>query len=83
MDAGSTADELAHSVTLPESLAQKSHLREFYGRADHAVRACFTGTMGWFDGNPTSLGMRAPAEEARRFIDLACFDRGGARSVPG
>lgn len=77
MDAGLTIDELAHKVTLPKELAEKPHLREYYGRVDHAVRAYFVGTLGWFDGNPTSLSMLAPDDEARRFIDLA----GGAAAV--
>ena len=70
MDAGKTIDELAASVKLPEHLAAKPHLREYYGRVDFAVRAYFVGTMGWFDGNPTSLGALAPDEEAKRFIEL-------------
>jgi uncharacterized sulfatase len=77
MDAGLTIDQLAHSVKLPEDLAAKPHLREYYGRVDFAVRAYFVGTMGWFDGNPTSLGTLAPDDEARRFIELA----GGADKV--
>ena len=71
MDAGKTIDELAHSVKLPEELATKPHLREYYGRVDFSVRAYFVGTMGWFDGNPTSLGTLAPEDEAQRMIDLA------------
>ena len=71
MDEGLTIDELAHKVKLPDELAQKPHLRDYYGRVDHAVRAYFVGTMGWFDGNPTSLGTLAPKEEAVRFIKLA------------
>ena len=71
MDAGLTIDQLAHSVKLPKELAEKPHLREYYGRVDHAVRAYFVGTLGWFDGNPTSLGTLAPDDEATRFIDLA------------
>lgn len=77
MDAGLTIDELAHSVKLPEHLAKKPHLREYYGRVDYAVRAYFVGTMGWFDGNPTTLGPLAPDDEARRMIKLA----GGAAAV--
>ncbi|WP_171172995.1 alkyl/aryl-sulfatase [Ruegeria sp. HKCCD8929] len=77
MDAGLTIDELAHKVKLPKELAEKPHLREYYGRVDHAVRAYFVGTMGWFDGNPTSLSMLAPDDEARRFIALT----GGAAAV--
>ena len=77
MDAGLTIDELAHSVKLPSSLAEKPYLREFYGRVDWSVRAYFVGTMGWFDGNPTTLGSLAPSDEAERFIDLV----GGADAV--
>ena len=71
MDEGMSIDELAHSVKLPPELSEKPHLREYYGRIDFAVRAYFVGTMGWFDGNPTSLGTLAPREEAIRFIKLA------------
>lgn len=77
MDAGKTIDELARDVKLPDTLAEKPHLREYYGRVDFAVRAYFVGTMGWFDGNPTSLSPLAPDDEARRMIDLA----GGAEAV--
>ena len=71
MDAGRTIDDLAHSVKLPPNLAEKPHLREYYGRVDFAVRAYFVGTVGWFDGNPTSLSPLSPNDEAARLIDLA------------
>ena len=68
MDAGMTIDELAHSVSLPPELAEKPHLREYYGRVEYAVRAYVVGTMGWFDGNPTSLSPLSPQDEAQRMI---------------
>ncbi len=77
MDAGLTIDELAHRVKLPPELASKPHLREYYGRVDFSVRAYFVGTMGWFDGNPTSLSPLSPTDEAQKFIDLA----GGPEAV--
>lgn len=77
MDAGLTMDQLAHRVRLPEAMAEKPHLREYYGRIDFAVRAYFVGTLGWFDGNPTTLGTLSPEEEAARFIELA----GGVEAV--
>lgn len=77
MDAGLTIDELAHSVKLPSHLAEKPYLREYYGRVDFSVRAYFVGTMGWFDGNPTSLAPLSPKDEAERFIKMS----GGAESV--
>lgn len=77
IDAGLTIDQLAHRVRLPAELAQKPHLREFYGRVDFAVRAYCVGTMGWFDGNPTTLGTLAPEDEGARFIALV----GGVEAV--
>jgi len=77
MDAGMTLDDLAHSVKLPPELAEKPHLREYYGRVDFAVRAYFVGTTGWFDGNPTSLSPLSAKDEAERMIKLA----GGAAAV--
>ena len=77
MDAGLTIDELAASVKLPYHLAEKPYLREYYGRVEFAVRAYFVGTLGWFDGNPTSLSPLAPKDEAAKIIALA----GGAANV--
>ena len=77
MDAGQTIDQLAHGVSLQPELAEKPHLREYYGRVEYAVRAYVVGTMGWFDGNPTSLSPLSPKEEAERMIRLA----GGPDSV--
>ena len=77
MDEGLTIDQLAHKVSLPPHLAEKRYLREYYGRVDHSVRAYFVGTMGWFDGNATSLGTLAPEDEAERLIALV----GGADAL--
>ena len=70
MDAGLTIDQLAHQIKLPKRLAEKPYLREYYGRIQYAVRAYFVGTMGWFDGNPTSLSALPPQDEAKRLISL-------------
>lgn len=77
MNAGLDPVTIAHGLRLPDHLAQKPYLREFYGHVGYASRAYFEGTLGWFDGNPTSLGQLPPAEEARRFVTLA----GGAAAV--
>ena len=71
MNKGLTPDELVHSVKLPDDLASKDHLLEFYGNVEWGVRAIFDGYLGWFDGNPTSLFSLPPAEEARRMAQLA------------
>lgn len=58
-------------MKLPDHLAEKPYLREYYGRVDFSVRAYFVGTMGWFDGNPTSLEPLSPKDEAARLIEIA------------
>ncbi len=70
-------DELAHTVRLPERLACKLHLKEFYGKISWSVRAYFAGTLGWFDGNPTNLSRLSPTERAARIARLA----GGADNL--
>ncbi|MFO1266760.1 MAG: alkyl/aryl-sulfatase [Rubrivivax sp.] len=71
MNAGLTPDELVQAVRLPPSLATKPHLVEYYGMVAFAVRAYFAGTMGWFDGNPTTLQPLSPRAQAERFAALA------------
>ncbi|NKB20292.1 MAG: MBL fold metallo-hydrolase [Alphaproteobacteria bacterium] len=77
MDLGLTPDELVDYVRLPKELADRPFLQEYYGTVEWAVRAYFSGTVGWFDGNPTNLFPLAPNDEARRIADLA----GGPESL--
>ena len=76
MNAGLDPVTIAAGLKLPDHLADKPYLKEFYGHVGHASRAYFAGTLGWFDGNPTSLNQLPPAEAAARFIALA---GGGAK----
>ncbi len=76
---GLTPDELVQEVKLPPHLASKDHLLEFYGNVEWGVRAIFSGTLGWFDGNPTNLFSLPPSEEAKRVASLA----GGATQLEG
>lgn len=71
MNAGLDPVTIAANLDLPEELAQKPYLQEFYGHIGYSSRAYFTGTLGWFDGNPTNLGKLPPANESARFIELA------------
>ncbi|MEP1470097.1 MAG: alkyl/aryl-sulfatase [Halieaceae bacterium] len=71
MNKGLVPDELVDYVKLPESLASRHYLTEFYGRVDTAVRAVFSGYVGWFDGNPTNLSNLSPKGEASRMAALA------------
>lgn len=77
MNAGLDPVTIAANLKLPKNLADKPYLQEFYGDVGYASRAYFAGTLGWFDGNPTSLGELPPAKEAAKIISLA----GGVQTV--
>lgn len=77
MNAGLDPVTIAADLKLPDHLASKPCLQEFYGDVGYASRAYFAGTLGWFDGNPSSLGELPPAIEADKIIALA----GGADTV--
>ena len=77
MNAGLDPVTIAADLRLPDDLAKKPYLQEFYGHIGYASRAYFAGPLGWFDGNPTSLGQLPAATEAAKIIDLA----GGSGSV--
>lgn len=71
MNKGMTPNELVDYVKLPQKYADKDYLREYYGNVEWAVRSAFAGTLGWFDGNPTSLFSLPLKEEAERMAALA------------
>ena len=77
MNAGLDPVTIAADLKLPDHLASKPYLQEFYGDVGYASRAYFAGTLGWFDGNPSSLGELPPKDEAVKIIALA----GGAGAV--
>lgn len=71
MNEGKSADLIAHEVTLPDHLKDKSYLTEFYGTVNHASKAIFVGLLGWYDGNPTTLNPLVPKLEAQKMAKLA------------
>jgi alkyl sulfatase BDS1-like metallo-beta-lactamase superfamily hydrolase len=68
---GKSPDQIAHEVELPKHLKDKPYLIEFYGTVPHAVRAIYTGLLGWFDGNPTTLNPLEPRLKAQKVAELA------------
>ncbi|WP_442506139.1 alkyl sulfatase dimerization domain-containing protein [Novipirellula sp. SH528] len=68
---GKGPDQLAHEVELPKHLKDKPYLIEFYGSVPHAVRAIYSGLLGWFDGDPTTLNPMEPKRKARNIAELA------------
>ncbi len=77
MNAGLTTDEIVEMVKLPDDLATKPYLEETYGTVSWSVRAICTGSLGWFDGNPTRLFPLSQTERAERVVKLA----GGKRAL--
>ena len=77
MDAGQSLDDIAASITLPDDLAEKPWLKEFYGKVSWSARAFATGTLGWYDGNPTNLGTLPSVTRARHIAGLV----GGTESL--
>lgn len=70
MNIGLTPDELVSFVKLPDHLCNLPYLQEYYGTVEWAVRAYFSGTLGWFDGDPATLFPLPPKKEAQKFADL-------------
>lgn len=71
INAGKSPDQLAHEVKLPTHLKDKPYLIEFYGAVPHAVRSIYTGILGWYDGNPTTLSPLEPKLKAQKMATLA------------
>lgn len=71
INAGKDPNQLANEVQLPNHLKNQPYLTEFYGSIPHAVRAIYTGLLGWFDGNPAHLNPLHPTEEAQKLAKLA------------
>ena len=71
MNAGLSVDDIAASISLPPDLADLPWLGEYYGKASWSARAYATGTLGWYDGNPTNLGGLSNGARARHVADLA------------
>ena len=67
---GMTPDQIANVIKLPEHLANSPFLKEFYGTPQWSSKNVFTGYLGWFDGNPSTLNPITKAEEAKKIIQL-------------
>ncbi len=63
---GMTPAQLVEYVVLPEKYQSLDYLRPYYGNPEWAIRAIFSGYLGWFDGNATNLFPLGDREEAER-----------------
>ncbi len=86
MNAGSTLDEIIHSVTVPEQTLARPYLRPNYDEPEFVVRNIWRLYGGWWDGNPAWLKpppdalLAAEGGRARRRRSQA--SRGGPRRGP-
>ncbi len=77
MNTGMLPDDLVQAVILPPHLAEHPWLGDFYGGVPHSVRQIYNGEMGWFNGDPTFLAPKHPAESSRRYVKMM----GGRKAI--
>lgn len=70
MNTGKLPDDLVQVVKLPAHLAEHPWLGDFYGGVQHSVRQIYFGEMGWFNGDPTFLAPKHPAESSERYVQM-------------
>ena len=71
MNLGLSPDDIAEILVLPKHLRDSPFLKEFYGSPGWSAKNVFSGYLGWFNGNPSSLKPLLQMEEADNFIKLA------------
>ncbi len=70
MNTGKLPDDLVQIVKLPAHLAEHPWLGDFYGGVQHSVRQIYFGEMGWFNGDPTFLAPKHPADSSERYVQM-------------
>lgn len=71
MNLGLSPDDIAEILVLPKHLRDSPFLKEFYGSPGWSAKNVFSGYLGWFNGNPSSLKPLLQMVEAENFIKLA------------
>ena len=71
INTGLSPDEIAEVIVLPKHLGDSPFLQEFYGTPAWSARNVFSGYLGWFDGNPSTLKPLTLKKEAENIIKIA------------
>ena len=71
MNLGLGPNEIAERLVLPKHLGDSPFLKEFYGTPGWSAKNVFSGYLGWFNGNPSSLKPLPQETEASNFVKLA------------
>ncbi len=71
MNLGLDPNEIAEQLVLPKHLGDSPYLKEFYGTPEWSAKNVFSGYLGWFDGNPSTLKPLPLKDEAEKIIQLS------------
>ena len=71
MNLGYDPNEIAEKLVLPKHLGDSPYLKEFYGSPAWSAKNVFSGYLGWFDGNPSTLKPLPLKDEAEKIIQLS------------
>jgi len=74
---GARAEDLMRDIKLPKHLVAHPWLGDIYGGIRHSAKQVFTGELGWFDGDPTTLNPIHSSEASKRYVELM----GGKKKV--
>ena len=68
---GLDPNEITEQLVLPKHLGDSPYLKEFYGTPAWSAKNVFSGYLGWFDGNPSTLKPLPLKDEAEKMIQLS------------
>ena len=71
MNLGLDPNEIAEQLVLPKHLGDSPYLKEFYGTPAWSAKNVFSGYLGWYDGNPSTLKPLPLKDEAEKIIQLS------------
>ncbi len=67
---GFTPDEIAETVSLPDSVVKEPWTVEYYGNVDVSARNVYGGYVSWWNGDPAELRPTPRLEHARRTVEM-------------
>ncbi|RUO78319.1 alkyl/aryl-sulfatase [Pseudidiomarina taiwanensis] len=67
---GYTANEIANTIELPETLMQAFHNQGYYGTIQHNAKAVYQFYLGWYNANPAQLHPLPETDVAKRYIEM-------------
>ena len=68
---GLLPDEIVARINLPPHLRSSPYLQEFYGSVSSYVRSIFSGYIGWFNGNISSMHPISAEDKEEKMMELA------------